>query len=56
MCGVYPISKSNGVFFVVAEGQEFLTYWARGAMYASCLVGYHRIFGDTAPMIDWFFH
>ena len=26
MRGVYPMSRSNGVFFVVAEGQEFLTY------------------------------
>ena len=25
-CGVYPISRSNGVFFVVAEGHEFFMY------------------------------
>ena len=31
ICGVYPISKSNGVFFVVADGQEFFVYWARGS-------------------------
>ena len=26
ICGVYPMSKSNGVFFVVADGQEFFVY------------------------------
>src|SRR5487761_473533 len=28
--GVHPISKSNGVFFVVVFGHEFLTYCASG--------------------------
>src|SRR5947208_12097417 len=31
MRGVYPMSKSNGVFFVVAEGHEFFVYCARGS-------------------------
>jgi len=25
-CGVYPMSRSNGVFFVVAKGHEFFIY------------------------------
>jgi len=25
------MSRSNGVFFVVAEGHEFLVYWASGS-------------------------
>jgi len=25
-CGVYPMSRLNGVFFVVAEGHEFFVY------------------------------
>ena len=25
-CGVYPMSRSNSVFFVVAEGHEFFVY------------------------------
>jgi len=25
------MSKLNGVFFIVAEGQEFLVYWASGS-------------------------
>jgi len=25
------MSKSNGIFLVVVEGQEFLVYWARGS-------------------------
>ena len=25
-CGVYPMSKSYGVFFVVADGHEFFVY------------------------------
>ena len=29
--GVYPMSKSNGVLFVVADGQEFFVYCARGS-------------------------
>ena len=29
--GVYPMSKLNGVFFVVADGQEFFVYCARGS-------------------------
>jgi hypothetical protein len=29
--GIYPSSNSNGVFFVVLEGQEFLTYCAIGS-------------------------
>src|SRR5487761_1652361 len=38
--GVYPISRSNGVFFVVLCGHEFLTYCARGshADHVSCFV------------------
>ena len=28
ICGVYPMRRSKGVFFVVAEGHEFLVYWA----------------------------
>src|SRR5487761_1613246 len=38
--GVYPISKSNGVFFVVVWGHEFLTYCASGSHSAHvfCLV------------------
>src|SRR5487761_1446983 len=38
--GVYPMSKSNGVFFVVLCGHEFLTYCARGSHedHASCFV------------------
>ena len=31
ICGVYPIRRSKGVFFVVADGQEFLVYCARGS-------------------------
>jgi len=26
------MSRSNGVFFIVAEGQEFLVYWASGSV------------------------
>jgi len=29
ICGVYPIRRSKGVFFVVADGQEFLVYYVR---------------------------
>ena len=29
--GVYPMSKSNGAFFVVADGQEFFVYCIRGS-------------------------
>ena len=29
--GVYPMSRSYGIFFVVADGQEFLVYCARGS-------------------------
>jgi len=29
--GVYPISKSYGVFLVVADGQEFFVYCASGS-------------------------
>jgi len=25
-CGVYPMSRSNGVFFVIAESHEFFVY------------------------------
>jgi len=28
--GVYPMSKSYGVFLVVADGHEFLVYWVSG--------------------------
>jgi len=28
---MYPIRRSKGVFFVVADGQEFLVYCARGS-------------------------
>jgi len=28
--GVYPMSKSYGAFLVVADGHEFLVYWASG--------------------------
>jgi len=31
ICGVYPMRRSNGVFFVVADGQEFFMYWAKGS-------------------------
>ena len=31
ICGVYPMSRSNGVRLVAAEGQEFLVYCARGS-------------------------
>ena len=30
-CRVYPMRRSKGVFFVVADGQEFLVYCARGS-------------------------
>jgi len=30
ICGMYPIRRSKGVFFVVADGQEFLVYCTRG--------------------------
>ena len=29
--GVYPMSSSNGVFFVVADSHEFFVYCARGS-------------------------
>ena len=29
-CRVYPMRRLKGVFFVVADGQEFLVYCARG--------------------------
>jgi len=31
MCGVYPTRRSNGAFFVVADGHEFFVYWAIGS-------------------------
>jgi len=31
MCGVYPMRRSNGAFFVVVDGHEFFVYWARGS-------------------------
>ena len=31
ICGVYPIRRLKGVFFVVADGHEFLVYWASGS-------------------------
>ena len=31
ICGVYPMRRSNGVFFVVADGHEFFVYCASGS-------------------------
>ena len=41
------MSKSNGVFFVIAEGQEFLVYWVRVTKHASCSAECHRRPVDT---------
>ena len=30
-CGVYPMRRSKGVLFVIADSQEFLVYCVRGS-------------------------
>jgi len=55
ICGVYPISRSNSVFFVVAEGHEFWYTEQVGAMCANCFAGCHRRRVDIVQAFDWFF-
>src|SRR6267142_3541363 len=35
-CGTYPISNSNGDFFVVLDGHEFLVYCASSSHWLHC--------------------